>query len=102
LKEYEVKILSFAYEDIKDAKIFYQKQEKRLADYFQNTILSDIQSLSFQAGIHYKTFGFYRKIASKFPYAIYYDIFEDEVFVFAVLDLRANPEKSIKKLKDRK
>lgn len=37
-------------------------------------------------------------LAKRFPYAIYYDIEDDRVAVYAVLDLRANPKTNSEKL----
>jgi hypothetical protein len=40
-------------------------------------------------------------LAKRFPYAIYYDIKDDLVIVYAILDLRANPITNRKKLSNR-
>lgn len=42
----------------------------------------------FFAGIHVKAFGFYRMLARRFPFSIYYRIIGDVVVVAAVLDNR--------------
>ena len=36
-------------------------------------------------------FGFYRVLSNRFPFAIYYDLTETAVEVYAVLDLRKDP-----------
>jgi len=66
-------------------------QEAGVGTYFEDSLLSDIESLAFFHGIHPNQFGFYRMLATRFPFAIYYDEKESETHVFAVLDLRSNP-----------
>jgi len=101
MKNYQVTVLAFAYEDMQSIKDFYDKQADHLGNYFVNSILTDIESLSFYGGIHQKYFGLYRMLAKRFPYAIYYDIEDDRVAVYAVLDLRANPKTNSEKLMNR-
>jgi len=101
MKNYVVEILAFAVDDLESSKEFYDRQAKELGNYFLNSLLTDIESLVFYAGIHQKYVGFYRMLAKRFPYAIYYDIEEDKAIVYAVLDLRANPTKNKNLLKNR-
>ena len=83
------------------SKSFYEEQTHNLGNYFVNSVFADIESLSFYGGIHVKYYGFYRMLAKRFPYAIFYDIKDEMVIVYAVLDLRANPIRNRKKLSDR-
>ena len=84
-------ILSEAAGDLELGKDFYGSQEIGIGDYFVDSLLSDIESLRLCNGVHKKYFGFYRMLASRFPFGIYYDVTETEVQVYAVLDLRRNP-----------
>ena len=59
--------------------------------YFEDTILSDIESLGLFHGIHSKHFGFYRPLSYRFPFVIYYRDMPEYTEVFAVLDLRRGP-----------
>ncbi len=68
---------------------------------FMSSLLTDIESLTFFAGIHKKQYGVYRMLAKRFPYAIYYDIEDRRVLVYAVLDLRANPLHHFNQLNNR-
>lgn len=72
-----------------------------LGQYFINSILTDMESLSFYGRIHLKCYGFYGMLAKRFPYTIYYDIKDDMVIVYAILDLRADPITNREKLLDR-
>lgn len=64
-----------------------------IGSYFLDSLFSDIDSLRVYAGIHLKKFGFYRLLSKRFPYAIYYSMEDQTVFVWAVLDCRQAPEK---------
>ena len=84
-----IRILSSAFNDLKDGRDFYEHQGEGLGSYFLDSLFSDIESLILHAGIHRKIFGFHRLLSKRFPYAIYYQ-FEtgDTVMVYRVLDCR--------------
>ncbi len=89
-----IKLLSSAFEDLCEGRLFYEKQGEGLGDYFFDSLFSDIDSLILYEGIHPKVFGYYRMLAKRFPYAIYYRLEEDSVVVvWRVLDLRRDPNK---------
>jgi hypothetical protein len=56
----KIAIFPSAYSDLVDGYDFYERQVEGLGDYFQETLLSDIDSLRLYAGIHLKVFGCYR------------------------------------------
>ena len=78
---------------------FYENQQKNLGKYFLDTIYAEIESLYIYAGIHIKIKSYYRLLSKKFPYAIYYKIKDNIVYIYAVLDCRQNPIKIEKRLK---
>lgn len=85
-------------ETISDGFWFYENQKKGLGVYFRDSISSDIDSLEIVAGLHEIFFdGYYRLISRKFPFAIYYKIEDNTVFVYVVLDSRRDPAWIIKK-----
>lgn len=88
-----VRILDEAEQDLIDSFRFYELREAGLGDYFLNALFSDIDSLHLYAGIHSVHFGYYRLLAARFPFAIYYKIKGATVNVWAVLDCRQNPAK---------
>ena len=94
-------VLEEAAEDIERGREFYDLQEIGVGDYFEDTILSDIESLGLFHGIHAKHFGFHRLLSERFPFGIYYRETPTATEVFAVLDLRRNPAWIHKKLKRR-
>jgi hypothetical protein len=96
----KIKILKSAYQDLISGFYFYEKQGKGLGTYFLDTLFSDIDSLQVYAGIHSIHFDKYHRLLSKrFPFAIYYRVEEDMVYIHAVLDCRRNPAWIRKKLK---
>jgi hypothetical protein len=72
---------------------FLSKPERWIGQLLFGTLLSDIDSLKVNAGIHRRVFGFNRLLSEKFPYAIYYAVESKTVYVRAVLDCRRAHEK---------
>lgn len=88
----KIKILSSASQDLMDGYLFYEKQAEGIGAYFLDTLYSDIDSLVVNAGIHPIHFGKYHRLLSKrFPFAVYYRVEGEMVFVYAVLDCRSKP-----------
>jgi plasmid stabilization system protein ParE len=95
----KLKILASALEDIYAGQAFYEKQTIGLGEYFLDSISADIDSLLIYSGIHRKIHRYYRMLAKRFPYAIYYTIEGDVTLVWRILDLRQNPRKTHTQLK---
>ena len=102
MKYREVHALDQVSEDLLIAREFYDRVEIGLGNYFKESILAEISSLSFYAGIHQKHNGYYRLLGNPFPFAIYYDIIDDKVIVVAVIDMRRNPKSITRQLEQRK
>ena len=68
-----IRILSEAESDLEGGRLFYETQEQSVGEYFWDSLLSDIESLIIYAGVHSKTYGYYRMPSKRFPYSIYYD-----------------------------
>jgi plasmid stabilization system protein ParE len=98
MKTRPVVISEDAVADIEIACAFYDRQEEGLGRYFFSSLVSDLESLSFFAGIHSVWFGYHRMLAKRFPFAIYYEAQEDLVVVIAVLDMRRNPSAIVSRL----
>lgn len=56
------------------------------------TFYADIELLRQHAGIHRRVFDYHRALSTRFPFAIYYDIHEQEIRIWRVLDCRRNPQ----------
>jgi plasmid stabilization system protein ParE len=88
----KVVITESASDDIADASVFYESQQTGLGEYFETSLLSDIRSLAIFGGIHESRFELYfRALAKRFPYSIYYRVENDTAFVYAVSDDRRDP-----------
>lgn len=85
-------ITGAAADDIAEGYLFYESQSQGLGEYFEASIFADLLSLVIYAGSHEVHFNIcYRKIASRFPYAIYYTLEDDLVKIFAIADTRRDP-----------
>ncbi len=56
--------------DLADGFWFYERQMSGLGDYFLSSLIADIDSLAFYAGIHEQVFGYHRSLSKRFPFAI--------------------------------
>ena len=92
----KVRILESARRDLRAGYNFYKRQEAGVGEYFLDSLFADIDSLALYGGIHPLRSGFHWMLASKFPYAIYYRIENEEVVVRAVLDCRRDPARIAK------
>ena len=91
-----------AAQDLDAGFAFYELKESGLGNYFVDSLLADLDALSFYAGIHPRYFGFFRMLSKRFPYAIYYDIQKEIVPVTAILNIRKDPFFIRKELGERK
>lgn len=67
----KIKILESASSDLKKGYSFYESKS---------------------AGIHNNKYGKCRLLSKRFPFAIYYDIVEEMIIIYAVLDCRQEPK----------
>jgi len=87
-----LRVLTSAIEDLAHGRMFYDLQGDGLGDYFFDSLFSEVDSLLVFAGIHSLHSGYYRLLATRFPYAIYYKVIAEEIVVYRVLDCRREPE----------
>jgi hypothetical protein len=87
--------------DLVEGYDFYEKQEHGLGDYFLSCIYSDFEALKIYASIQQKSHEKFQRLLSKrFPFAIYYKVENEEIFVVTILDCRKNPRWIQKRLND--
>ena len=91
MKAGRILLLKEALEDLEDGKLFYDSHEAGIGDYFQDSLISDIESLYLYAGIHGKVEGFYKMYSKRFPYAIYYSFEDNIIKIVAILPLKRDP-----------
>ena len=70
-----------------------------VGEFFWDSLIGDIESLVLYAGIHNKKNGYYRMLAKRFPYAIYYEVKDYVAYVIAVIPMRRDPAWIREKLK---
>lgn len=86
-----IRILKGAARDLERGQAFYDGLAEGLGDRFLDSIFRDLERLRLVHGVHSRDFGLHRMLAERFPFGIYYLDEEHETVVFAVLDLRRDP-----------
>lgn len=86
-----IHILSDAETDLDKGRKFYENQKEGVGNYFWDSLISDIESLVIYGGVHPIVFNYYRMSSKRFPYSIYYDIKDEDLFIIAVLPEKRNP-----------
>jgi hypothetical protein len=92
MSQAEVLILAESVEDLKIGADSYDARQPGVGDHFWDSLLDDIETLEFSAGVHARHFGCHRMVAKHFPYAIFYRTRPQSVEVIAVLPLRRDPK----------
>jgi plasmid stabilization system protein ParE len=87
----KVQVLEDATADLADGVLFYEQKADGLGEYFLDSLWSDILSLRIYGGVHDVHYGYFRLLAKRFPYAVYYRIENNTARVRAVLDCRRDP-----------
>ena len=88
----KIRISSAASQDLIEGYRFYENQKENLGSYYLDSLYSDIDSLEIYAGIHPIYFEkYYRALSKRFPFAVYYKIENNDIFIYAVLDCRKDP-----------
>jgi hypothetical protein len=73
--------------------LFYKTQQSGLGDYFVTCLRADLEGLRLTAGVHRVVYQDYHRLLSRvFPYGIFYTRLKEEVVVWAVIDLRRDPD----------
>lgn len=91
MKLVEIRLLESAQADLRAAYVFYEDQSVGLGSYFLDCLQADVRSLQIYAGVHAKAEGFFRMLAKRFPFAIYYLVEDERIDVYAILDCRRDP-----------
>ena len=88
-----VRISDDALADLNEGYWFYEAQDRGLGDYFATSLRADIEGLKVTGGAHPIVYrDYHRSLSRVFPYGIYYTLNHDVVIVWAVIDLRRDPE----------
>ena len=88
-----IRISEDAFDDLNQGFLFYETQSPGLGEYLLGCLRADIEGLRVTTGIHLKVYRDYHRCLSRiFPYGIFYTSDDREVAVWAVIDLRRDPE----------
>jgi len=60
--------------DVESAQPFYETIQKHLRIYCTDSLLSDIESLPFDGGMHLKTGKYHRLLSKRLPFSIDYKV----------------------------
>ena len=95
-----IQILDKAEDDLVHGFQFYERQQPGLGSYFLQSLFADMESLQVHGGAHRVVYhNYHRSLAKRFPFAIFYTLSDDTVFVHAVVDCRRKPGWITKHLK---
>lgn len=78
--------------DLAKGILFYETQARGLGAKFLQTMESAIESLRRYGGIHARDNGYQRLLVRKFPFAIYYQIVDEDIEIVAVIDGRRDSD----------
>jgi plasmid stabilization system protein ParE len=87
----KIRILPEAERDLELGADFYEAQRAGLGRYFNDCLMSDIESLRVYAGVHQRHHGLHRCMSKRFPFAVFYDVTHETIDIYAVLDCRQDP-----------
>lgn len=97
-----IRISEEALEDLNEGFLFYEKQQIGLGDYFASCLRADIERLKIAAGTHSVAYSdFYHSVSKTFPFGIFYTVETGVAVIWAVLDLRRDPEWIRRQLSER-
>ena len=89
----QLRISDDALHDLNAGFVFYEAQQLGLGEYFVTCLRADIEGLRLTAGAHGVVYRDYHRLLSRvFPYGIFYTRVASEVIVWAVIDLRRDPD----------
>jgi plasmid stabilization system protein ParE len=98
----EVWVLAEAVQDLENGAEYYEARQPGVGDDFWDSLLADIGTLEFSSGVHTRQLGCHRKIATRFPYAIFYRTQTGRAEVIAVLPMRRDPKWIGRQLRSRR
>ncbi|TWT72654.1 type II toxin-antitoxin system RelE/ParE family toxin [Crateriforma conspicua] len=87
-----VQLSDDAERDLLAGIVFYDANDRPAGDYFFESLTADLRSLAVLGGVHSMRHDYHCMSASRFPYAVYYEVRSDVVLVVAILDERRNPD----------
>ena len=95
-----IEILDKAEDDFVNGFAFYESQQSGLGPCFRESLSADIESLRLHGGVHRVVYrNYHRALSKRFPFAIFYTVSGNTVFIQAIVDCRRKPTWSKEHLK---
>jgi plasmid stabilization system protein ParE len=93
MPNYNLKFHLLAREEVSDAYHYYENQKSGLGDEFLLALDEVFVLIVENPKLFQKDFDKVRKaLLKKFPFSIYYEVFEKRVFVYSIFHQSRNPE----------
>ena len=86
-----LRILSLAEADLLNGFRFYERQSSGVGLYFLDHLLRISSRCDSMRGFTERFLATIERFRKRFPFAVYYDLHEDEIRVWRVLDCRRDP-----------
>jgi toxin ParE1/3/4 len=87
-----VRVLPEAFDDLSSAIEYYDAQRNGLGSEFMVLFRSSVADIVRNPSLHRTLYReFRRRILKRFPYGIYYRIYEDEIIISLIFHLARNP-----------
>lgn len=99
---YTVKLLPIVYQDLEKAKNWYNEQREALGKEFKAEVNKEIDYIKENPEHYQRKYNELRQsLVTRFPYAIFYLIEEQEkqIVIFGVLHTRRNPDIARKRMR---
>lgn len=96
-KELNVIIKEQANKEIVEAYEFYETKQVGLGEYFLNDFTNTINAIQLSPNGFVKFYDFRQVRFSVFPFVIVYEVFENDLIIYAVFETHQNPKKKVRK-----
>ena len=99
---HEVIFLPIALNEAKEAYVWYEKKEVGLGEDFYRALSVAVSFISKNPKTPRKVYRTYRRVLlRRFPYALFYHITKNEIYIYSVFHYSQNPKKWEKILRGR-
>lgn len=92
-----IEISTLAYSEIEDARVYYNLQQENLGERFKEHIKQSVDSIAQLPMLYPKiTDELHRVIVHKFPYSIFYALFDEKIVIVSVAHQHRKPFYEVK------
>lgn len=92
-----IEISTLAYSEIEDARVYYNLQQENLGERFKEHIKQSVDSIAQFPMLYPKiTDELHRVVVYKFPYSIFYALFDEKIVIVSVAHQHRKPFYEVK------